>query len=129
MLEQFTDAFAILRAEAATYPMPVQIWMKVMFLSFFSGLIFAIWDRRALWIVAMAAATALGLILAKAQYPQVSREQAGVVIHLVVWPAALFALWRPRAAGPLPFKLWRYWVTGLIAISLLLDLKGLVGAF
>ncbi len=120
------EAIASLRLEAAAYPMAVQVWMKIMAVSFLSGLIIAWWDRRALWIAAMAAATAALLLLAKIAYPDVSRSTAGAIIHLGLWPVCALIIWRPVASGQMAFQFWRYWVSALITLSLVLDLRHLL---
>lgn len=128
MLEDFANAVAAQRQEAAHYPDWVRIWMKVMAVSFFAGLPIALWDRRALWIAGMAALTAAGLVLARVLWPEVARLDAGTVLHLVLWPPAAWAVWRGRVASG-PFLYWRYWVTLLIMVSLVLDLRNLIQWF
>ena len=102
--------------------------MKVMSLSFLAGLAVAWFERRALWLVAIMALTALSLIAVKSGWPDLSRARIGAVAHLALWPFALAALWW-RSSAPLHrvFRLWRLWVSGLIAVSLSLDLAALIG--
>ena len=59
------DAMTALQAEAAGYPAGVRVWMKLMAISFFSGLLFAPWRREALWVVLMAIATMVLLVVGK----------------------------------------------------------------
>jgi len=129
MPEMIADAVASLRLETAGYPALVQVWMRVMAASFLLGVVVAWWDRRALWIAAMAVLTALLLILTRIALPDLARDTSGAIIHLVLWPLAAFGLWRTGVAGPLVFRLWRYWVTALIGVSLVLDLRILIGWF
>ena len=126
MTDMISDAIAALRLETSTYPALVLIWMKIMAGSFFSGLIIAFWDRRALWIAAMAASTAALLVLVKIAYPDVSRSTAGAIIHLGLWPLCALAVWRPMVADHAVFILWRYWISVLVAVSLVLDLRHLL---
>jgi len=127
MPEQIPEAIAALRLEITTYPFAVQVWMRLMSISFLSGLIVARWDRRALWVVAMAVVTALSIVVTKIMYPGLTRALIGAGVHVVVWPLAAFALWRGAAAGPAAFRFWRYWVSALIAVSLVLDVRTLTG--
>jgi len=127
MPDLITDAIATLRLEASGYTLAVQVWMKIMAASFFSGLIIAWWDRRALWIGAMAALTVLLLILAKIIYPDVTRATAGAVIHLVLWPLCVLGVWRSGPVRYSVFRWWRIWVSVIIAVSLVLDVGGLLG--
>ena len=129
MPDQIAEAIAALRFEITTYPLAVQIWMRLMSISFLSGLAVAWWDRRALWIVAMAVVTALSIVALKITYPGLTRALIGAGVHVVVWPLAAYALWRGGAAGPAVFRYWRYWVSVLIAISLVLDIRALTGWF
>lgn len=121
------DAFTSLQAEAAAYPQPVQVWMRVMAGSFMSGLVVAIWDRRALWTVAMAVLTLGTLVGVRMVAPEVSRASAGALAHLVIWPVVLWRLWRPVASGGMVFGVWRSWVSTLIVMSLALDVLALTG--
>jgi hypothetical protein len=131
------DAFQALQQEAASYPDGVRIWMRVMGLSFFAGIFFAPWRREALWVVLMAASTLVLLVVGKSLDPSLSRSLSGSVIHLVLWPLALWLLWSPaarahREARPQQgfwhhvFLWWLVWVTALIFISLVLDARFLV---
>jgi predicted lysophospholipase L1 biosynthesis ABC-type transport system permease subunit len=127
--ELITEAITALRTEASAYPLPVQVWMKVMAASFFSGLILSWWDRRALWIVAMAAMTLGLLIAAKVIFPDLPRATSGAVIHLVLWPLGLVALWRSGRVERRVFVIWRYWISALVSVSLILDFKEILGWF
>jgi hypothetical protein len=108
-----------------------------MAVSFFAGIVFVPWRREALWVVLMAVATAVLLVVGKSLDPALSRSLLGSVIHLVIWPVALWMLWSPGARGRrragTQQGLWRHvyhgwliWVTALILISLVLDAKFLL---
>jgi hypothetical protein len=130
-----TEAFVLLRAEAATYPDGVQIWMKVMSGSFFLGLPVALINRRALWIVAAAILTAAALIAVKTLYPSLPRSEIGALAHLTIWPVGLAGLWwggvkatvtrtRPGMWRTV-FALWAFWVSAIMVLSLVLDAREL----
>lgn len=126
------EALNALRAEAGTYPEAVQIWMRVMAISYFAGIVFSVHNRRALWIVGAAAFTMAGLVAGKLFSPDLSRSTIGAVVHLVLWPAALYLLWRPghrfysSGWASRTYLIWAFWVSALMGISLVLDLKALV---
>lgn len=133
MFELFKEAFPALQSEAATYSDGVRIWMRVMGLSFLSGLIFVGISRRALWIVAMALVTLASLILAKVFMPDIPRGTVGAITHLATWPIALGGLWWSGArvnhtpailARVYPF--WKIWVSFLIGFSLVMDARSLI---
>jgi hypothetical protein len=126
-----------LQAEAGSYSEGVRIWMRIMALSFFAGILFVPWRREALWVVLMAVATFVLLVVGKILDPALSRSLLGSVIHLVIWPVALWMLWSPAARGRrgalTQQSSWRYvyqgwliWVTFIILISLVLDAKFLL---
>ncbi len=132
------DAMTALQAEAAGYPAGVRVWMKLMAISFFSGLLFAPWRREALWVVLMAIATMVLLVVGKVIDPSISRSLLGSVIHLLTWPLVLWLLWssgaRDRRGAVAAANSWRriyttwlIWVSSLIVISLALDAKYLLG--
>jgi hypothetical protein len=111
--------------------------MRVMALSFLGGLLFVRWWRDAWWIVLMMVATLLLLIVGKIVAPDLSRSVIGSVVHLLLWPLALAAVWSRgarsrRSSGPVQgfglraFQLWLIWVSALIAVSLLLDARYLI---
>ena len=133
MFESVFEAITALRNEAAAYPDWVRVWMKIMSISFFAALVFGFFKRKALWIFAMMALTALGLIVSKIGWPTVPRSQAGAWIHLILWPTALWGLWHGQNSenGILTkidwvYTGWKFWVTGLIAISLVLDVREII---
>ena len=97
MFELFKDAFPALQSDAAAYSDGVRIWMRIMGLSFLSGIIFIGISRRSLWIVAMALLTMLSLVFGKVFFPEISRSTFGAVTHIVLWPVTLYLLWRPGA--------------------------------
>ena len=121
-----SEAFAAFQADAAQYPAAVGIWMRVMGISYVSGLIFAWRYPRALWIVAAAALTFGGLILVKMIDPTIPRGVSGAWIHLLSWPVLLVLVWwrQPLWAGPgfaAVYSIWRIWASVLMLISLVLD--------
>lgn len=134
MIEAFRDALMALQAEAATYPVGVRTWLNVMSISFFVGIVFVLYTRRAMWVVGIMILTAVVLILAKVGFPELTRSQIGTVSHLILWPFALLGLWRqeylrqtmPKSNVARLFKPWKYWVTILMTVSIFLDVRTLV---
>ena len=130
-MDGISEAIEVLGSEAAAYPYAVRVWMRVMAISFFSGVVFVPWNRGARWVVAVMVATALGLIVGKALLPELSRATIGAALHLSLWPVLLFLLWRPRARSQRSESLskrfdtvyqgWLIWVSALIVVSLVLD--------
>ena len=135
MFDFIKEALPALQTDTAEYSTGVQIWIRVMAASFFGGIIFVGVSRRSLWIVGMALVTLSSLIVGKLLLPAFSRGDIGTVVHLVVWPVAVLLLWWPRAKSSAVhpsvmvrlFGYWKYWVTFLIAVSLMLDFKTLIG--
>lgn len=137
MIITLYDAMNALQAEAGTYSDGVRVWMRIMGLSFFAGILFVPWRRDALWVVLMAVATFVLLVVGKSLDPALSRSLLGSVIHLILWPLTLWMLWSPgarnrrRANGRQgywdhTFLGWLIWVTALIFVSLVFDGKFLI---
>ena len=134
MMDALREAMTALSSEAAEYSNGVRVWMKIMMISFFSGLAFTPWRREARWIVGIMAVTALCLIIFKALLPDVPRAVIGSVVHLVLWPVALVIAWAPGARAKRKtsdsesvwgrlFFFWLLWVSLLIGLSLLMDVR------
>jgi len=74
-----------------------------------------------------------GLILIRALFPVLSREEIGTGVHLVFWSFALFMIWRPQvrerreveSAGRLGrlYVAWLVFVSLIMLASLVLDLR------
>jgi len=129
----FWETFLALRAEATAYPDGVQIWMRVMSLSFASGLFFVLWNTRALWVVGVIVLTAIGLTTIKMINPDLPRAAIGAPLHLILWPFALLAIWFPgdrrirwQGVSTLgrTYAMWAVWVSLLMLLSLILDARG-----
>jgi hypothetical protein len=131
------DAVLVLQEEAGSYPAGVRTWMRVMAVSFFAGILFVRWRREALWVVLMAVATFVLLVISKSLNPDLSRSLLGSVIHLTLWPLVLYLLWSTGARNRRRAKAgrsfwdhaflgWLTWVTALILVSLAFDARFLV---
>ncbi len=136
MFETLAEAMLALQTEAAAYPDGVRLWMRVMGGSLFLSVLFIPWKNGARWVLLLTIATVLGLIIGKVLFPDLARDTIGQVLHLVLWPFALYALWRAseRAADGISkvdvvYRFWRYWVSAVIVVSLILDARGLIGAY
>ncbi|OAO04500.1 hypothetical protein A8B75_07785 [Sphingomonadales bacterium EhC05] len=130
-MDIFQASWSALQAEAAAYPWGVQIWMRVMAVSFAIGIVFAPWKSGARWMVAALAVNIFGLIAVKAAFPELSRTEIGTVIHLIFWSFALLMIWKPEArirlkAAPASglnriYLIWLVGASGVMAASLVLD--------
>jgi len=138
-MDGLREATEILQAEASAYPDAVRLWMQLMAVSYFAGIMFTPWKHGARWVVAVMVVTAVGLIVGKVLLPALSREEIGTALHLTLWPVLLFVLWRPSARRerrePVKKKLdwvyqgWLVWVSMLIALSLVLDTRAALLSF
>jgi hypothetical protein len=130
------NAVTALQAETASYPDHVQVWMKIMGVSFLLSIMFLYSRAGARWIFAALVLNILGLILGKIAFPNESRTVIGTIVHLLFWPAILWAVW--RSSKHLLFSrewtglfnwiyiVWLVWATVLMSISLFFDLRTLI---
>jgi hypothetical protein len=135
MLDLITNAVTALQAETASYPHAVQVWMKVMGFSFLASLVFVHSKNGARWIFAALVLNIVGLVIGKVAFPDESRTVIGTVVHLLFWPAILWAVW--RSARQLSFSrhqnstfdwiyiVWLGWASLLMSISLVFDIRTL----
>jgi len=136
MLDLFTNAVAALQAETTSYPHGVQIWMKVMGVSFLASVVFVRSRTGARWIFAALILNIMGLVLGKIAFPSESRTVIGTYVHILFWPAILWAVW--ISARQLSFSrqqnrtfdwiyiIWLCWASLLMSISLIFDVRTLV---
>ena len=94
MLELFTEAVTALQSETASYPDNVQIWMKLMGMSFLASVFFVYSKAGARWILLALVCNILGLIIGKVVFPDASRTVIGTCVHLLFWTPILWAVWR-----------------------------------
>ena len=136
MLELVREAVLALQSETAAYPQAVQLWMKVMGLSFLASIVFVRWRVGARWILLALVLNILGLITGKIAFPEASRTVIGTYVHLLFWPAILWAVWRTLKFSTLvrqesrvsdrAYLAWLVWASLLMAISLVFDVRTLV---
>ena len=136
MLDLVTNAVTALQAETALYPQAVQIWMKVMGASFLASVVFIRSRAGARWIFAALVLNITGLVVGKMAFPDASRTVIGTYVHLLFWPAILWAVW--GSAGKLSlfrqknravdwiYIAWLAWASLLMSISLVFDVRTLV---
>lgn len=132
-MEIFHNSWNALQTEAALYPASVQLWMRIMALSFGAGIVFVPWKNGARWIVAALMVNMLGLIVVKAVFPELSRTIIGTIIHLVFWSFALWMVWNPSPRNIIKTEFasifgrvyiaWLIWVSSIMAVSLVLDAR------
>jgi len=110
--------------------------MKLMGGSFLSSIVFVYWKSGARWILAALLLNLLGLLIGKMTFPDVSRTVLGTYVHILFWPAILWAVWRSvrdhsfsRADNSLFdwfYIAWLLWACLLMSISLVLDFRTLI---
>lgn len=136
MLDLVTEAVTALQEETSSYPQSVQIWMRLMGVSFLASIVFIHSRVGARWILAALLLNILGLIVGKMAFPDESRTVIGTYIHVLFWPAILWAVWRSvehislsREANThfdWAYIVWLAWVCLLMSISLLFDFRTLI---
>jgi hypothetical protein len=136
MLDLVREAATALQAETASYPQGVQIWMKLMGGSFLASLVFVSSKSGARWIFAALLLNILGLLIGKITFPEASRTVIGTYVHILFWPAILWAVWRSverlsfsRETNSLfdwAYITWLAWASLLMAISLFFDFRTLI---
>ena len=136
MLDLVTEAVTALQEETSSYPQSVQIWMRLMGVSFLASIVFIHSRVGARWILAALLLNILGLIVGKMTFPDESRTVIGTYIHVMFWPAILWAVWRSvdhlslsREANShfdWAYIVWLAWACLLMSISLLFDFRTLI---
>jgi hypothetical protein len=136
MFDLVTEAVAALQVETNSYPQNVQVWMKLMGVSFLASVVFVYSRVGARWILAALLVNLAGLVVGKMFNPDVSRTIIGTYVHLLFWPAILWAVWRSVARLSFPEQLkslfdwvyfvWLAWACLLLLISLVFDFGTLI---
>lgn len=136
MLDLLREALTTLQQETASYPQGVQIWMKLMGGSFLASILFVRTKTGARLILAALLLNILGLLTGKMLFPEVSRTVIGTYVHILFWPAILWAVWRTsrqlsfsRTANSLfdwAYIAWLAWASVIMCISLFFDFRTLV---
>jgi hypothetical protein len=136
VLDMVTSAITALQAETTSYPDAVQVWMKVMGVSFLCSLVFVRSRAGARWILFALVLNLTGLVIGKMVFPDLSRTIIGTYVHILFWPAILWAVW--ISARQLSFSrqqnrtfdwiyiIWLCWASLLMSISLIFDVRTLV---
>jgi len=130
-MDVIVEAFLSLQGETTHYPQAVQVWMRVMALSFLASLLFVYPKPAARWILLALVLNIVGLIVGRLLFPEASRTVIGTCVHLMFWPAILIVIWRrpPILDWPLSsyfekvYIIWISWASLLMAISILLDAR------
>ena len=133
MIEQVTQAIAALQSETANYPQNVQLWMKLMGMSFLASVVFIYSKSGARWILLALVLNVVGLIIGKMIFPEASRTAIGTTVHILFWPAILWAVSRTLKQLSLSrehnslfdwaYIVWLAWASLLMCISLLFDFR------
>jgi len=136
-MDTILDAWNSLQGETTQYPRGVQIWMKVMGLSFLASLIFVYSKPAARWILLALVLNIIGLISGKLLFPEASRSMIGTSVHLMFWPAILILIWRKPPIlewyssnnFEKMYVIWISWASLLLSISIFLDVRTLINWF
>jgi len=136
-MDTILEAWNSLQGETTQYPQGVQIWMKVMGLSFLASIAFIYAKPAARWILLALVLNIIGLISGKILFPEASRTMIGTSVHLMFWPVILFMIWRkpPIMAWPNSngfgkiYVIWICWASLLLSISIILDARTFVNMF
>ena len=104
--------------------------------SFLASLVFVPSRVGARWILAALLLNILGLVIGKIAFPEESRTVIGTCVHILFWPAILWAVWRSvehfsfsREANSLldwTYIVWLAWASLLMSISLFFDFRTLI---
>ena len=133
MIEQVTAAIAALQSETANYPQNIQIWMKLMGISFMASIVFIYSKPGARWIFLALVLNILGLIVGKMMFPEASRTAIGTAVHILFWPAILWAVlrslkqvslsWEHNTLYDWAYIVWLAWACLLMSVSLSFDFR------
>jgi len=136
MLDLIRETVTTLLGETATYPEGVQIWMRLMGFSFLGGVLFIHSKTGARWFFAAVLVNIVGLVIGKIIFPDESRTVLGTYVHVIFWPAMLWAAWRPVEPILLSwgtgrfferlYVVWLSWASLLMLISLFFDFRTLI---
>ena len=136
MFEPILEAITQLQLEASSYPSGVQIWMKVMAVSFLGSLLFVYSKKGARWILAAFVINVVGLIVVKTIFNDLTRTEIGTYIHLIFWTPILFLVWKSKSRptlskgtssiANLSYLVWISWASLLMLISIVLDARQLM---
>jgi hypothetical protein len=136
MLDLVREAVTALQAETTTYPQNVQIWMKLMGFSFLASIVFVYSKVGARWVLAALLLNVLGLVIGKMVFPDESRTVIGTYVHMLFWPAILWAVVRSfkqlslsRETNSLfdrVYIAWLAWASIVMSISLVFDFRTLI---
>ncbi len=136
MLDLISESIIDLQAETASYPQHVQIWMKLMGVSFLASIAFVYSRAGARWILAALLLNIIGLLVGKMAFPDESRTVLGTYVHILFWPPILWAVWRSvrglslsrEANSPFDwiYVVWLAWASLLMSISLFFDFRTLI---
>jgi predicted anti-sigma-YlaC factor YlaD len=136
MFEPILEAITQLQLEASSYPSGVQIWMKVMAVSFLGSLLFVYSKKGARWILAAFVINVVGLIVVKTIFNDLTRTEIGTYIHLIFWTPILFLVWKSKSRPTLSkgtssianlgYLAWISWASLLMLVSIVLDARQLI---
>ena len=136
MFEPILEAITQLQLEASSYPSGVQIWMKVMAVSFLGSLLFVYSKKGARWILAAFVINVVGLIVVKTIFNDLTRTEIGTYIHLIFWTPVLLLVWKSKSRptlskgtssiANLSYLVWISWASLLMLISIVLDARQLM---
>ena len=136
MIEIISETVIALQGEARSYPENVQIWMKIMAISFLLSIFFVYKKSGARWILLAFVVNVIGLIAGKILFPEATRTTIGSIVHITFWTPILWVVWCPAKRPSLSltqnnnlhrvYVVWLCWTSLILAISLVFDLRALL---
>ena len=133
MIELASNAVSALQSETANYPKNIQLWMKLMAVSFVASIIFVYAKTGARWVLLAFALNVFGLVVGKILFPDASRTTIGTTVHILFWFPILWAVLRSfkqisfsrteNALYDWAYIVWLAWACLLMSISLLFDFR------
>lgn len=107
--------------------------MKLMGMSFLASVVFIYAKSGARWVLLALVLNVVGLIIGKIIFPDASRTAIGTTVHILFWPAILWAVSRTLKQLSLSrqqntvfdwaYIVWLAWACLLMSISLLFDFR------
>jgi len=134
LIAMLMHGFSLFRAETAQLPAAVLAWMWVMRIVLGASLVF-LPRPGAIAAFAVMLTTAMSRFFIKGLRPDIPAAHIGASVHVVLWaPLAIYLLYSMRAqpaahgaAMERAYGFWRIAAVGVLALSLVLDIREVIG--